>query len=172
MTVSSDAAVYPKLISQFSTREILLWYIGHQNAVSSACLKEQKIFKCLTHHLYVVGSRCKFRSYKLTFWKYKHYHESEITSERLWNLTRKFVPLVFHKWGPLRFSYITLRYISNLKVGGKKIAEFVSDSSQNWTGACFSAIFQARLGWVDFDGDTRAAVVSDCVWRWHDWCGT
>ncbi len=30
-----------------------------------------------THHLHLVGSRCKFLSYQLTLWKYKHFHESE-----------------------------------------------------------------------------------------------
>lgn len=43
------------------TCETLLWYIVCQNAVSSVYrLKEQRTFKYFTHHLHVVGSRCKF----------------------------------------------------------------------------------------------------------------
>ncbi len=30
-----------------------------------------------THHLHVVGSRCKCISCQLTFWKYEHFHEFE-----------------------------------------------------------------------------------------------
>ncbi len=45
-----------------------------QNSVSSVCQKKTERF---THHLHVVGSRCTFLSYQLTFWKYEHFHESE-----------------------------------------------------------------------------------------------
>ncbi len=29
------------------------------------------------HHLHIVGSRCKFISYQLKFWKYEYLYESE-----------------------------------------------------------------------------------------------
>lgn len=49
----------------------------HQNAVSSVHLKENRMSKSFLHHLHVVGSSCKFLSCQLSFWKYKHFHESE-----------------------------------------------------------------------------------------------
>lgn len=47
-------------------------------------------FGCFMHHVRVVGSRCTFFSYQLTFWKNEHFHEFKNLN---WNKK------MFHEWG-------------------------------------------------------------------------
>ncbi len=45
------------------------------NASKFSVISQKQNTERFTHHLHVVGSRCTFILYQLTFWKYEHFHE-------------------------------------------------------------------------------------------------